>query len=343
MIESFKNDPFDFSPGEKFQYSNSGYFLLGHIIAKVSEKSFGEFLQDTFLEPLGMHDTGVHMARAILKREATGYSYTKDGSEKALDWDMSRAGAAGNLYSTVEDLNKWNEALFGGELLSEESLRAAFTPVEVEDDDGKMPYGFGWILDEYRGLKRISHGGGLPGFLSYLLRFPDHDMTIAVLHNASPPVPDFTPSRVAIRLAEAYLWEEMKPRPRFEVAKDLDPQVFDDYIGRYEYGSGAVLTVSRDDDRLFAQLTGQAKHELFPTSEMKFFWKVATAQVEFLRDENGKVTSARHTQGGVTFEAPKMEEDEPPRFCLRLHSSKGRGQDTKNQVFPSHSRGCGVL
>ena len=310
MIESFKDDPFDFSPSEKFQYNNSGYFLLGHIIAKVSEKPFGEYLQETFFDPLGMHDTGVHTATAILKHEATGYAYAKDGSKKAIDWDMSRAGAAGNLYSTVEDLNKWNEALFGGKLLGEESLRAAFTPVDVRDDRGKMPYGFGWIADEYRGLKRISHGGGLHGFLSYLLRFPDHNMTIAVLHNASPPVPEYMPNGVADRLAEAYLWEEMKPRPRFEVATDIDPQVYDDYVGRYEYGSGAVMTVTRDNDRLFAQLSGQAKHEIFPTSETKFFWKVVTAQVEFLRDDDGTLTSARHTQGGVTFEAPKMEEEE---------------------------------
>ena len=90
MIESFQNDPFDFSPGEKFQYNNSGYFLLGHIIAKVSEKSYGEYLRETFFEPLGMHDTGVHTATAILKGEATGYAVANDVAKTALDWDMSR-------------------------------------------------------------------------------------------------------------------------------------------------------------------------------------------------------------------------------------------------------------
>ena len=235
------------------------------------------------------------------------------------------AGAAGNLYSTVEDLYKWNEALFGSKLLSDESLQAAFTPVEVKDDSGKMPYGFGWIVDEYRGLKRISHSGGLQGFVSYLLRFPDFHMTIAVLHNAFPSVPEFTPNRVADQLADAYLWQEMKPCPRFEVAQDVDPRVFDDYVGRYEYGSGAVLTVSREDGRLFAQLTGQARYEIFPASDAKFFWKVVTAQVEFLRDDGGKVTSARHTQGGVTFVAPKLEDEETVKVAsdvLDLYTGK---------------------
>ena len=91
MITSFKNDPFDFNPGEKFSYNNSGYFLLGHIIEKVSGKSYGDYLRDTFFKPLGMHDTGVHSATAVLEQEATGYNYQSGKTAKALDWDMSRA------------------------------------------------------------------------------------------------------------------------------------------------------------------------------------------------------------------------------------------------------------
>jgi CubicO group peptidase (beta-lactamase class C family) len=121
MIDSFKNDKFDFDPGTNMSYNNSGYFLLGAIIAKVSCKSFNDYLRDTFFEPLGMHDTGVHTSTALLKHEATGYDFAGGKPTKALDWDMSRAGAAGALYSTVEDLNRWNEGIFGGKVLSEES------------------------------------------------------------------------------------------------------------------------------------------------------------------------------------------------------------------------------
>ena len=111
MIDSFKNETFDFDPGDKMAYNNSGYFLLGAIIEKVSGKSFNDYLRDTFFEPLGMHDTGVHTSTAVLKHEATGYSYEGGKPTKAINWDMSRAGAAAHLYSTVEDLMRWNEGV----------------------------------------------------------------------------------------------------------------------------------------------------------------------------------------------------------------------------------------
>ena len=127
-------------------YNNSGYFLLGAIIEKVSGKSFNDYLHETFFEPLGMHDTGVHSSTAVIKHEATGYSYEGGKLTKAANWDMSRAGAAGSLYSTVEDLMRWNEGVFGGKVLSEESLKAAFTPVKLDSgEEPMMSYGYGWI------------------------------------------------------------------------------------------------------------------------------------------------------------------------------------------------------
>jgi hypothetical protein len=98
--------------------------------------------------------------------------------------------------------------------------------------------------------------------------------------------------------------------PRFEtpaVAK-VDPKLYDDYAGRYDYGQGkAVLTVTREADRLFAQLTGQPKLEIFPKSASEFFWTAVRAEVAFVRDAKGKVTKAVHSQGGTTFEAPRIE------------------------------------
>ena len=259
MITSFKNDPFDFNPGEKFSYNNSGYFLLGHIIEKASGKSYGDYLRDTFFEPLGMHDTGVHSSTAVLEHEATGYNYQGGKTAKALDWDMSRAGAAGNLYSTVEDLMRWNEGIFGGKVLSEESLKAAFTPVKLSSgEEPMMSYGYGWMMGERRGLKTISHGGGLDGWLSMLTRFVDEDLTIVVFHNAMPPVPELLPSEVADLMADAFLWQKMKPRPRYEEDKTVDPTTFAAYVGRYDY-MGAVMDVAVEGTQLTVQLTGQPR------------------------------------------------------------------------------------
>ena len=166
------------------------------------------------------------------------------------------------------------------------------------------------MMDEHRGLKRIGHSGGLHGFLSYLGRYPDHGLTVVAFHNCSPPLPELAPTSVCELLATAYLWQEMKPKPRYVVDASVDPQIFEDYVGRYEYGPGAVLTVTRDGNRLLAQLSGQPQFEIFPATESKFFWKVVDAQVEFVRDDEGQVTAARHTQNGRTFSAPKLKEEQ---------------------------------
>jgi CubicO group peptidase (beta-lactamase class C family) len=309
MIDSFKNDPFDFNPGEKFAYNNSGYFLLGAIVEKVSGQSFNDYLRDTFFEPLGMYDTGVHTATALLKHEATGYGFEGGKTTKAIDWDMSRAGAAGSLYSTVEDLMRWNEGIFNGKILSEESLEAAFTPVKLSSgEEPTMKYGYGWMVGEHRGLKTIAHSGGLNGWLSHLVRYPDQNTTVVVFHNAFPNVPRLEPGALAQFVADFFLWQEMKPRPKYEVDETVDPTTFAAYVGRYDY-FGAVMDVALDGNQLTAQLTGQPRHPIFPYGPNQFFWKVVDAQIEFMKDDSGQIVSARHTQGGQSFVVKRLADE----------------------------------
>ncbi|MBM3238951.1 DUF3471 domain-containing protein [Candidatus Poribacteria bacterium] len=315
LIESFKNDKFDFNPGEKWLYNNSGYFLLGYIIEKVSGESYADYLKKHLFEPLSMNDTGVHHWSAILEHEAAGYSYENGKFQKALNWDMSRAGGAGALYSTVDDLYRWNEAVFNGKVLSESSLKAAFTPVTLNDGSkanalGDGGYGYGWMFSEIRGLKEIAHGGGLNGFSTYLTRYPEQNFTVVVLTNCLPPPPD-PGSLNAQDIAQIYLWKQMKSRESFATNTAVESSVYDAYVGRYGYPQGAILMVTKEGDRLFAQLTGQPKFEIFPRSETEFFWKVVDAQITFVKNENGEVTHAIHRQGGQEFEAPKLKEEVP--------------------------------
>jgi hypothetical protein len=209
----------------------------------------------------------------------------------------------------VEDLMRWNEAVFGGRLLSEESLKAAFTPVKLQGgEEPMMNYGYGWIMGEYRGLKTISHGGGLHGWSAYLTRYVDQDTTVVALHNAMPGVPGLSPSEVAELAADAFLWQEMKPRPKYEIDESVDPTTFVEYVGRYDL-LGAVLDVAVKDGQLTAQLTGQPRHPIFPQGRNKFFWKVVDAQIEFMRDDEGKVVLARHKQSGMTFTLNRLAEE----------------------------------
>lgn len=310
LIDSFKNDPYDFAPGENWHYDNSGYFLLGRIVEKVSGEAYGEFLRKNFFDSAGMHDTGVHHAGAALEHEAFGYQYDGGKFTNALNWDMSWAGGAGALYSTVEDLYRWNEAIFGGRALSDASLKAAWTPVQTRQNKHDPPesgYGFGWAVGQFRGVQEISHGGGLNGFSSFLLRLPGQHFTVVVLANALPGGPGADAGGLAHLVTEIYLGDKLPARPIQKVDPNVTATALDAVVGRYDYNSG-ILTVTKEGSRLYAQLGDQPRFEIFPKSETEFFWKVADAQVTFVKDEHGKVTKAIHHQNGVTLSAPRLED-----------------------------------
>ncbi len=308
-IKSFMNDPFDFAPGENWSYSNSGYFLLGHIIEKVTGLSYAEFLRREFFEPLGMTNTGVHTATGILPHEATGYAWREGRWCKALNWDMSNDVGSGALYSTVEDLFRWNEALFGGRVLDDASLKAAFTPVSTGADAGlsrpkESGYGYGWTIFRTRGLRVIEHGGSLDGFQSNLRRFPDQRFTVVVLVNAKPAPPTLDPANLAQEVAQLYLWGEMQARDMPERTRSFPPEAFDSFLGSYDYGWN-VLTLSRDGRRFFAQLQGQDRLEVYPIATNRFAWKTFDAEIEFVQKPEGEVIGTfRHN--GYSFSAPRL-------------------------------------
>ncbi|WP_052031854.1 serine hydrolase [Novipirellula maiorica] len=298
VIASFQGLPLSFKPGTKYHYNNSGYFLLGHIVAQVSGKTFGDYLQDTFFQPLGMTDTGIHSPDLNLENEARGYSLQDDSFQPALNWHMSQVGGAGAMYSTVDDLMLWNEAVFSGQVLTSDLREKAFTPYQ-------NGYGYGWLIGEHRGLRTISHNGGLNGFVSSLIRYPDQNLTVIALHNASPSVPEMTPESVTRKIAELFLDAEMEPPVVHQVDSMVTTEILARYVGRYDYGV-AVLVVTLEDGHLFAQLTGQGKAEIYPKSETEFFWKIVDASVAFQINAEGLCTGAKHTQNGQTMDVRRL-------------------------------------
>jgi CubicO group peptidase (beta-lactamase class C family) len=208
LIDTIKSYPYDFNPGDQYLYNNSGFFLLGYIVEKVSGKNLDDYLKETFFKPLGMNNTGIYNSKILLDNEAYGYSYDNGTLIKAINWDMSWAGGAGALYSTSKDLYTWNEAVFNGKVLSDESLKAAFTPA-VLNNEQKTDYGYGWVLQDYRGYKFISHGGGLDGFVTDLERQPEKKITVVVLCNSMPPPDGINPTANASLIAEYLLWSDM--------------------------------------------------------------------------------------------------------------------------------------
>jgi len=310
LIDWAKDDEPDFAPGTDFHYCNTGYFLLGEIVAKVSGMSYAEYLDSTFFKPLGMKNTGIYDNASPPTQMASGYSVTDEKYEPALNWDMTWAGGAGAVYSTVGDLYIWNEALHNGHVISRDSLKAATTPVKLpKGATSSMNYGYGLCSSTHRRLPLISHSGGLQGWMADLLYLPQQKTTVVVLTNAMPGTPELNPQMIARISAEKLLGDIIAKLPARKVDTSLDPKLYVDYVGRYDYTS-AVMEVTTDGGKLFAQLTGQEKLELLPESKDHFYWKDVDAEIAFQRDEYGTVTSGIHTQSGNSLGVAKIAEAE---------------------------------
>ena len=184
ILQYFVDEPLLFEPGTRYDYSNSNYILLGLIIERITEKSYGRFLEKNIFKPLKMKRSVFDPTdRAFVGTRAVGYDdVTLDPPTEARYYLPSLAYAAGGILSTARDLLKWDQALYDDRILSQESLEEAYTP-------GVSFYGLGWILDRVRirgkRHKLVWHSGGGPGFRSLLLRFVDARVTLVLLYNTT--------------------------------------------------------------------------------------------------------------------------------------------------------------
>ena len=293
-IATVRDRPLDFVPGEKMSYSNSGYLVLGYVIERITGGSYEKFVTDNIFTPLGMKDSGYDSNTAIIPRRAAGYVPSPAGPINADYIHMSIPHAAGALYSTTEDLLRWEQALFGGKLISAASLAKMTTPF-------KSDYAFGLMVQTANGRKVIQHGGGIEGFNTFLAYYPDAKLTVAVLANLNGQAPD----RIASMLADlAHGGTVQLTSERKEIA--LPVATLSKYVGTYELAPGVNMFMRLVGDHLTTQLTGQQQIPVFPESETKFFLKVVDAQLEFFVDASGAVTHAVMYQNGRERKVPRI-------------------------------------
>jgi CubicO group peptidase (beta-lactamase class C family) len=196
-----------FPAGTKWEYSNSGYAVLAMIVEKVSGMPFGQFLQERIFTPLKMKNTlAFESGKNKVPNRAYGHTW-KDGAWHETDQSPTSAVLGdGGIYSSIDDLAKWDRALRLHTLLTETEMQPALTPVQPADGaagfpDGKpVKYGFGWFLDPYHGHRRMSHDGSTIGFLTTIQRFPDDGLTIVILANRT----DGDPEVLALKIADLY-------------------------------------------------------------------------------------------------------------------------------------------
>jgi CubicO group peptidase (beta-lactamase class C family) len=293
LVARFRDKPLEFQPGEKWNYSNSGYVLLGYLIEKISGQSYSQFVQDNIFTPLGMKDSGYDSNSAIIAHRAAGYAPSDKGLINAGYIDMSIPLSAGALYSTTEDLLRWEQGLFGGKLLSVASLQKMTTPF-------KNDYAFALAVRDANGHKVIEHGGGIEGFNTQLSYYPDDKLTIVVLANQNTGATGDIASKLA---ALVHGDKVVLAGERKEVA--VSPAILQTYVGTYELAPGFDIVMTVEGGQLMTQATGQPKFPVFAESETKFFLKVVDAQLEFVKNDKGEVTQVILHQGGRDAKAPK--------------------------------------
>jgi CubicO group peptidase (beta-lactamase class C family) len=221
VIEIISRKPLHFIPGEHFRYSNSGYYLLGHIIEKVSGESYGSFLRANIFSPLGMKDTGLDDLTLVLRHRAIGYVRRWDRFLNALFKQTPPAYADAGLYSTVEDLLRWDQALYTERLISEKSLAAMLSPLirmSITAPWGTFNgnYGYGWIITDQFNHRAQVHGGIADGFTTFIMRFPEDKATIVFLGNL-----DFAPMDAMARSLTAITFGEKYQMPKQSIAQIL--------------------------------------------------------------------------------------------------------------------------
>ncbi len=295
-LEAMRKKPLLYEPGGKFQYLNAGYTLLGYIIERASGKSYGEFLKENIFTPLGMKRTDYEDPLRIIKNRATGYKQLPGDPITNVPYrEIIRMYSAGGIYSTTEDLLRWDQALYTDKLLSKKSVEEMFTP--FRDMQPGRGYAYGWWTSQMFGRRRIAHGGNATGFITYFARYPEDRVTVIVLsNNQSGSAGKINDVLSAITFGQPY--EMPKERKAITVASS----VLDKYVGQYRFQYPATsYTITNENGKLMMLESGFPKDEMFAESETEFFSKGFDVQIKFVKDANGTVTGVIAYQGDSTL------------------------------------------
>lgn len=264
VVDFFKNEPMQFAPGERFVYNNSGYFLLGVVIEKVSGMSYADFVAKRIFEPLEMRDTAFEgFERTGGGKRIAGYAFRSPDYVPAPPMSMTQPYAAGSLISTVDDLARWNAAIEAGRLLKTDTWKRVFTPYTLNNGK-KSAYAYGWNIRKLRGEPAIEHGGAINGFVSQGIRLPESKVLVVVLMNAigRQPGPGYLADKLAAIAAG-------KPFPELTPIT-LKPEQLERFEGTYSIDEKQTRIISRDGDNLYLQRGGN-KVLLKPYRDNEFF------------------------------------------------------------------------
>ncbi|MFQ5926283.1 MAG: serine hydrolase domain-containing protein [Terriglobia bacterium] len=295
----------NFQPGEKFLYSNSGYFLLSQIVQRASGKSLRAYAEEHIFKPLGMNHTHFHDDyRMIVKNRAAGYAPVKEDGYR-IDMTTLEMVGDGGVFTTVEDLFLWDQNFYQNRLGSGRLLAQMLTPGTLNNGE-KLDYAFGLRVSEYQGLQMVSHGGAFVGFRAELIRFPKQTFSVICLCNLSRT----NPSRLARQVADIYLGDQFKATGEGATEKvefiELPERELKEKAGAYrDPASGNIVKLSVEEGKLTAAGFG-LRLPLAPVSKTEFRAVGGPVEIAFRFEPQGPDRPLRlHVQ---------VEDGKPTRY-----------------------------
>ncbi len=290
LIDSFKSYSSEFEPGTKYSYSNSGYYLLGYIIEKVSGKSYQNYVQEKILTPLALNHTYFDSANIIIPNRVSGYRKENGVIINADYWSPTIAYAAGGLLSNTEDLFKWFKGLLAYKIIKKETLEKAFTPFKLRDGS-VISYGYGWYVENSGNASSIEHAGKMNGFITNEIYYPQQDVFIAALFNCE----DAPKDEISRSISEIVLGQSLQTG-----IVESSNEILNAYVGTYSLTTDPkrTIVISKKDNHLLAKISGQTTLEILFQNTTKFQLKnVKDMTGEFI-SENGNVTKILVNQNG---------------------------------------------
>jgi CubicO group peptidase (beta-lactamase class C family) len=287
--------------GERFEYSNIGGALLGHALTRRAGMNYEGLVEKRITQPLDMKSTRVTLTPEMKARLAVGHAYAL---EPTPNWDLGALGAAAALKSTANDLLSFLSATLGYTKTPLTPAMAAMLKVRRDRDRGTI--GLEWFFDLRGGVELISHSGSTGGYQSYVGYDPKARIGVVVLSNSGTGagVDDIGVHLLNPRIP--LLSSEVLTPPKLRKEVQIDSKLLETYVGRYEFPSSQMATVTREGDHLFLQGDGDVKVAFYPESNEDFFARIMDAQMTFRADSDGRITGLIFFRSGSEIRVKRV-------------------------------------
>src|SRR5690606_19588418 len=271
VVSYFRDKPSDFPPGKYYSYNNSGYFLLGLIIEKVTGKPYETVVRELIFNPLGMTQSGFDFINLPKTIKAQGYEFwNKEKVVPYKHYDSTFAYSAGSIYSTTNDMMKWGTAVSAGKILSPKTWELAFKP-KIQN------YGYGWQTGQFFGRKYVKHSGGYPGYMSEFIYYPDQNLAIVLLNNFGTYDQNVWSVGMGISSIVFELpYDNWKLRDSATVKQSIMQQ----HAGRYTNGKFKI-EIKLKENELYALISGLPEIKLYAENDNQYYFKYFNTTLDF--------------------------------------------------------------